>query len=64
MFYFFFFFLQAKGFNTLLIQYYSVICHPSKAQTTLWVGPGPRFEPGMGNLEAGTLTTIDHHNST
>ena len=26
-------------------------------KTTLWRGPGPSFEPGMGDVEAGTLTT-------
>ena len=30
-------------------------------QITLWGGPGPRFEPGTGDLEAGTLTTRQPH---
>ena len=31
-----------------------MICWP---QITLWGSAGPRFEPGTGDLEAGTLTT-------
>ena len=46
-------------FYILFVQYYSVICRPS--QTTLWGGPGPRFEPGTGDLEARTLTTRPPH---
>ena len=51
------------GFNTLCVQYYSVICRPSDHTV------GPRFEPGTGDLEARTLTTrpphllLDHHTS-
>ena len=30
-------------------------------QTTLWGCPGPRIEPGMGDLEARTLTTRPPH---
>ena len=30
-------------------------------QTTLWGGPKPRFEPGTGDVEAGTLTTRPPH---
>ena len=29
-------------------------------QTTLWEGSGPRFEPGPGGSETGTLP-LDHH---
>ena len=35
-----------------------MICRP---QTTLWGGPRPRFEPGMGDLEKETLTTWPQH---
>ena len=31
-------------------------------QTTLWGGSRPRFEPGPGGSEAGTLP-LDHHAS-
>ena len=43
----------------LLYYLYDVICRPSEAQTTLhvWGGPGLRFEPGTGGLEAVILTT-------
>ena len=30
-------------------------------QTALWGGPGLRFEPRTGSLEAGTLTTRPQH---
>ena len=58
--YYYFFFSRVSahlgvGFYTLFVPYYSVICHPS--QSTLWGGPGPRFEPGTGDLEARTLST-------
>ena len=33
--------------------------HPT--ETTLWEGPGPRFEPGTGDLAAETLTTSPPH---
>ena len=38
-----------------------VICRPSHG-TVGW--HGPRFEPGMGGLEAGTLTTRPTHHHT
>ena len=43
---------------TLFIQYYSAICRPSNHTMGR---PGPRFEPGMGDLEAGTRTTKPPH---
>ena len=48
---------EAEGIvRTLFIQYYSTICRPS--EHTAWGGgPGARFEPGTGDLEAGTLTS-------
>ena len=53
----FFIYLQpaeAYSFITLLIQCYNVVCRPSNHTVG---GPGPRFEPKTGDLEAGTLTT-------
>ena len=49
---------EAYSFYTLFIEYYSVICC---TQTTLWGGHRPRFEPGMADLEAETLTTRPPH---
>ena len=52
---------EAEGIvRTLFIQYYSTICRPS--EHTAWGGgPGARFEPGTGDLEAGTLTSRPPH---
>ena len=41
------------GFNSMICLLFTVLCR----------GPGPRFEPGTGGLEAGTMNTIDHHTS-
>ena len=41
---------EAQGFNA-----YSITVRPAAPQTTLWGSPGPRLEPGTGDLEAGTL---------
>ena len=52
----FFIYLQpaeAYSFITLLIQCYNVVCRPSNHTVG---GPGPRFEPKTGDLEAGVLT--------
>ena len=49
------------GFNTLFVEYYSVICRPS--DHTVGGPRGPRFEPGTVDLEARTLITMDHHTS-
>ena len=46
-----------RGFYYFL-QYYSVICRPSDHTVG---SPRPRFEPGTGDLEAGTLTTRPPH---
>ena len=51
---------RGLGFNTLFLQYYSAICRPS-VHTVGRPGPGPRSEPGMGDLEADTLTTRPPH---
>ena len=41
---------------------YSIIVWSAAPKTTLWGGPGPRFEPGPDGPEAGTLP-LDHHTS-
>ena len=46
-------------FLPLFVQYYSVICRPS--DPTVWGGPGPRFAPGTGGQDAGTITTRPPH---
>ena len=43
------------------ITFYSNTVWFADLQTTLWGRPGPRFEPGTGDLEAGTLTTRPPH---
>ena len=49
-----------------ILQYYyylySITVWSAAPQTTLWGGPEPRFEPGPGGQEAGTLP-LDHHTS-
>ena len=47
--------LRPRIFNTLFIPYNSVICRLS--ENTVGKPPGPRYEPGTGDLVAGTLTT-------
>ena len=44
----------------LLYYSYNITVWSAAPQTTLWGGPGPRFEPGTGGPEAGTLPP-DHH---
>ena len=46
----------------ILNHLYSITVWSAASQTTLWGGPGPRFEPGTGGPEAGTLP-LDHHTS-
>ena len=48
--------------GVLLYYLYSITVWSAAPQTTLWGGPGPRFEPGLGGPEAGTLP-LDHHTS-
>ena len=52
-----------RGLWFIFYYCYSItVCVWSAApQTTLWGGPGPRFEPGTGCLEAETLTTRPPH---
>ena len=50
--FFIFFFFRFR----LLIQFYIVICRPSDHTVGRQI-TGPRFKPGTGDLEAGTLTT-------
>ena len=50
------------GFFYFIIQYYSFTMWSAAPQTTLWGGPGPRFEPVPGGPEAGTLP-LDNHTS-
>ena len=58
---FFFFFDLFMGV-LFLIFLYSITVSSAAPQTTLWGGPGPRFKPGPGCPEAGTLP-LDHHTS-
>ena len=37
------------------------LCNITVRYSALWGGPGPRFEPRTGSLEAGTLTTRPPH---
>ena len=60
----FFHFLLLTAHQGLEIYYFIFQSIQSIApQTAQWGGPGPRFEPGMGDLEAGTPTRlpIDHY---
>ena len=52
----FFFAHQRLVFNT---GFFTV--RSAAPQTALWEGPGRRFEPWMGSLEAGTQTTRPPH---
>ena len=54
----FFRFTAHRGLGFLIHYLYSITVW---SQTTLWWGPGPRFESGTGDLEAGTLTTRPPH---
>ena len=56
-----YFFLYSLPRPRVLLHYFFSITGWSAApQTTLRGGPGPGFEPGTGDLEAGTLTTRLH----
>ena len=53
----FYYFFSAYRVLQFLIHYlYSITVRSAAPQTSLWGGPRPRFEPGKGDLEAGTLT--------
>ena len=52
-----FFTAHPNRFLYIFLQYYSVICRPSDHTVGRPPRPGPRFEPGTGDLEAGTLIT-------
>ena len=59
--YIFFFCTVYQGLGFYYFYYFFSITGWSAApQTTLRGGPGPGFEPGTGDLEAGTLTTRLH----
>ena len=47
----------------LYLYLYNTVCTALCAapQTTLWGGPGTRFEPGTGGIVAGTLTNRPPH---
>ena len=45
----------------VLLYLYSITVRSAAPQTTLWGGPGPRIEPGTGDLEARTLTNRPPH---
>ena len=47
--------------QTFFYSFHSAICRLS--ERTVGMGPGPRFEPGTGDLEAGTLHT-NHYTTT
>ena len=49
--------------DEILYYLYSITVWSAAPQTTLWGGPEPRFEPGLGGPEAGTLP-LDHHTSS
>ena len=47
--------------RVLILYLYSSTVWSAAPQTTLWGRPRPRFEPGMADLEAETLTTRPTH---
>ena len=57
-FFFLIFFIALRGLGFQKHYFYSIAVRSAAPHITLWGGPpGPRFEPGTGNLEARALTT-------
>ena len=61
-------FFRSTSYCSIIVLYYFILYITSNysalccsSDCTLWGGPGTRFEPGTGGLEAGTLTTRPPH---